>query len=989
MKKYISIALLAIIAIFTIIGRTNATTVDVDPSRMVITLKNGSVVTYEASQLDSVVYIGGTWGTTDGMAMKVYVKGASASTDYLFSQITDISTEDVVITISAPSFSQESGSTFTQATSITISTATTGATVYYTTDGTEPSASNYANSGTTSVTVNVSETMTIKAIAIKDGYSSSVATATYTVQTSTDSSDVFTLVTDASTLQAGMEVIFVSLEADAGVSAMTSSTASSKTMGATTTGFSINTGQDEITLDSSSDVAVFTLEGSAGAWKIEHDGNYLWAQSSTASLTLSSDNSSYTHTISIADNVATVMYGSGTRCIRYNYNDGTNPRFGTYVSTYKAVSIYARGEGSGTVTTVDAPTFSQATGATFTAATDVTISTTTTGATVYYTTDGTTPSASNYAGSGTTSVTVNVNETMTVKAIAIKDGVSSSVATATYTVSSGSSSSDEFTLVTDASTLQAGMEVIFVSLEANAGVSAMTSNTISSTLVATTSGFSINSSNDEITLDSSSDVAGFTLEGTSGAWKFNTGDNYLYVNGGTNSVTINSTNSSYTHTISISSNNATITDGSGSRVLMYNYNNGTSPRFGTYLTSFTSGKAVQIFARGGSGSTTTTVKAPTFSRTSGSAFTNTTTSVTITTATTGATVYYTTDGTTPSATNYAGSGTTSVSLTITASMTVKAIAIKDGVSSAVATATYTVKESSVDPTDNNKNRNSLSSYYNKSKYMYNLEWPHIKEDSNQSWSVRSTTDYGVSLQLEWDNSLIANRYTCYQMHSGNMVRNVSRKDAFATDTEVTNSSKASDYSGSGFSRGHLCPSADRRASQEANSHTFLYTNMQPEYQTHNGGSWGTLEDAIRGVDGSTGAAPTKGWYCNFDTLYVVKAATIDNLTIGGKTVSGVKSVKCNNRLPVPEYFYMALLGYNKSTNSYTAVALWSKHDENDDVAPVYMTIDKLEEITGIDFFCNLPDDIEEAVESTVDTSKWTATGQKEQYQLTGYSQYSD
>jgi len=54
-----------------------------------------------------------------------------------------------------------------------------------------------------------------------------------------------------------------------------------------------------------------------------------------------------------------------------------------------------------------------------------------------------------------------------------------------------------------------------------------------------------------------------------------------------------------------------------------------------------------------------------------------------------------------------------------------------------------------------------------------------------------------------------------------------------------------DYSGSGFDRGHNCPSADRTSTVAANSSTFLMTNMIPQAPNLNQGPWGTLEDYIR------------------------------------------------------------------------------------------------------------------------------------------------
>ena len=153
--------------------------------------------------------------------------------------------------------------------------------------------------------------------------------------------------------------------------------------------------------------------------------------------------------------------------------------------------------------------------------------------------------------------------------------------------------------------------------------------------------------------------------------------------------------------------------------------------------------------------------------------------------------------------------------------------------------------------------------------------------------------------------------------------------------------------------------------------------MQPQWQGHNGGQWNDLEGDVR------------TWAGKCDTLYVVKAATIDNITLNGTNQSGVFTNFTCNGLPVPQYFYMALLAYDKSSQdngdgtyhgTFHAIGIWTKHynDSQSSYRPVeiskedaeYITIDELEARTGIDFFCNLPDDIEATVEASMTESDW-------------------
>jgi endonuclease G len=71
---------------------------------------------------------------------------------------------------------------------------------------------------------------------------------------------------------------------------------------------------------------------------------------------------------------------------------------------------------------------------------------------------------------------------------------------------------------------------------------------------------------------------------------------------------------------------------------------------------------------------------------------------------------------------------------------------------------------------------------------------------------------------------------------------------------------------------------------------------------------------------------------------------------------------------------MALLHYNKVTDNYHAIAFWTLHEDANDTNKNYgdyaISIDELEKRTGIDFFCNLPDEVEKQVEAEVDLDFW-------------------
>ena len=111
----------------------------------------------------------------------ITVSGAANSTNYTFSYVNGTLTVSEKEVVATPTFTPASGTTFTSSQKVTISCATAGAKIYYTTDGTEPTTASTLYNGAFTITT----TTTIKAIAVKDGMTdSAVVTATYTKKSS-------------------------------------------------------------------------------------------------------------------------------------------------------------------------------------------------------------------------------------------------------------------------------------------------------------------------------------------------------------------------------------------------------------------------------------------------------------------------------------------------------------------------------------------------------------------------------------------------------------------------------------------------------------------------------------------------------------------------------------------------------------------------------------------------------------------------------------
>lgn len=239
-----------------------------------------------------------------------------------------------------------------------------------------------------------------------------------------------------------------------------------------------------------------------------------------------------------------------------------------------------------------------------------------------------------------------------------------------------------------------------------------------------------------------------------------------------------------------------------------------------------------------------------------------------------------------------------------------------------------------------------------------LEFPKVKGGNSIILIHRTNDDYdseGINYAVEWDCDKKSQRWTCYQM-TKNYKGNAGYYGSFEEDPDIPSSARFSDtysyYRGSGFTRGHICPSADRQYSKEANKQTFYYTNMQPQYYNFNGGDnysgeWVKMENQVRTWTNLSAN----------EILYVCKGGTIDKEE---QILSRIKG-----ELIVPKYFFMALLC--KNAQGYKALAFWVEHTDvikqKINLADYVISIDELEQKTGIDFFCNLPDDIENSVES--------------------------
>ncbi len=159
-----------------------------------------------------------------------------------------------------------------------------------------------------------------------------------------------------------------------------------------------------------------------------------------------------------------------------------------------------------------------------------------------------------------------------------------------------------------------------------------------------------------------------------------------------------------------------------------------------------------------------------------------------------------------------------------------------------------------------------------------------------------------------------------------------------------------DYSGSGFDRGHLCPSADRSNSTKANSETFLMTNMTPQTHDLNAGPWEKLESYSRSMARRN------------VTLYIIAGQYGDK-------------GKIKNKITVPTNFWKIIVvlpnnaGVSTIDQNTRVIAVDMPNSEgvqNENWRKFRTTVRQIEQRTNYIFFSNLPENARNSLKTKVD-----------------------
>lgn len=172
---------------------------------------------------------------------------------------------------------------------------------------------------------------------------------------------------------------------------------------------------------------------------------------------------------------------------------------------------------------------------------------------------------------------------------------------------------------------------------------------------------------------------------------------------------------------------------------------------------------------------------------------------------------------------------------------------------------------------------------------------------------------------------------------------------FSADRDVDGSADPADYKNSGYDRGHMAPAADMKWDKKALNESFMMTNIVPQANSLNSGTWKRLEEKCR------------QWAAADSKIYIVCGPVISD-----KAIEFIGE----NRVFVPRRFFKAILSIDGDRPRAIAFVMPNGKVPGG-MQQAAVSVDELERITGYDFFAALPDEIENEIEAQCDFHLWS------------------
>lgn len=227
------------------------------------------------------------------------------------------------------------------------------------------------------------------------------------------------------------------------------------------------------------------------------------------------------------------------------------------------------------------------------------------------------------------------------------------------------------------------------------------------------------------------------------------------------------------------------------------------------------------------------------------------------------------------------------------------------------------------------------------------------DESEFSRDLRPTSTTGTIIDHAFFSLSYAEKHeqaewVAYPLYKEQLSKLDHERPYFVEDRSVrSGSAHWRNYKNSGYDRGHLCPAGDRRFSYDAYHETFLTSNISPQDHDFNSGIWNRLEQKVR------------YWANQYDGVYIVT---------GGILKKGLRSIG-DERVSVPEEFYKIIFDASNGKNKVIAFLI-PNEPSSKSFYDYVVSVDVIEEKTGIDFFPKLNDSEEKKLEASIDLKNW-------------------
>ena len=226
--------------------------------------------------------------------------------------------------------------------------------------------------------------------------------------------------------------------------------------------------------------------------------------------------------------------------------------------------------------------------------------------------------------------------------------------------------------------------------------------------------------------------------------------------------------------------------------------------------------------------------------------------------------------------------------------------------------------------------------------------------TQSSWAMPAilpteTVTQHSAYSLVYNHKHMQAKWVAYNLTYGNKIGGAERSSKFSIDPSISpRTAVTSDYTKTGYDRGHLAPAGDMKFSAQAMSESFYMGNVSPQLPGFNRGIWKKLEEQFR------------SWAPRSHPVFVVTGPVLTD------PISAHIGQTCS--ISVPQRFYKIMLD---TASPMRAIAfVLPNNSSTQPLSSFAMSIDEAERITGIDFFPKLNDPQEAKIEKTLILNQW-------------------